>query len=267
MSTADEASTINELAADPVPTMPVPNSGEVKLLRGIGKRDENTGEIDWFDVAHVRELTGDDEETLAALETKEGLTYTEFMNHILSRAVVSIGDLVVADAPGMLNKLILADRDMLFLGAVRATYGLTRDVRVICPHCRASNDVQINLDEDFPIDRSIDDPRQPIEVKTFKGTYNLRLPTGEDVIYAQKHSKNTAQFNTVMIGRCTVFSENRPADTSEWARNLNAGVRRQLVQALEDIKLGPNLEGVDTQCAECGKNMPISLDWVSLLLG
>lgn len=268
MSTASDAETINNVAADPAPSMPTPLSTSIKLLRGLGEKHEDGTEV-WHDVAEVRELTGADEEWLAALESKPGLTYTEYMNALLDRAVVRIGTLVVADLPGIMNKLILPDRDMLFLGVVRATYGVQRDVRALCPHCGASNDISIDLDEDFPVKKAPFDLRETIKVKLKNGTVQqLRLPNGADTVAAQKGTKTDAEINTVMLSRCAVFDDNEPADRMEWARGLNVGDRRKLINALLDLngKIGPDLEGVDTQCATCGEDMPISLDWVSLLL-
>jgi hypothetical protein len=266
LSTQTVADTINSAATDPVPAMPVPLSNQVKLLRGLGKKQPD-GSDEWYDVAEVRELTGADEEYLAALEKKEGLTYTDYMTALLSRAVVNIGPLVVDRMPGLLNKLVLADRDMLFLGVVRATYGTTRDIQVVCPKCQALQDVVIDLDEDFPITYPDFDLRDTIKVNTRKGVVQLRLPTGEDTVLAQKNAKDDAQLNTAMLARCAVWDEGEaPVDPLQWARELNVGDRRKLVNALLEVEVGPKLEGVETQCAECGKDMPILLDWVSLLL-
>lgn len=267
MSTSSDADIINTSIQDPTPRMQPGLTTEIELLRGLGEKHEDGSET-WHSLAKFRELTGDDEEALAGLENKPNMTYTEYMNTLLSRAVTHIGGLEVAKYPGIMNKLILADRDMLFLGVVRATYGLTRDLRVRCPHCDESNDVQINLDEDFPIKQPEFDLRDTLKVQTHKGVYQLRLPNGEDSLEAQKKAKNDAEINTAMLARCAVFEEGEePEDRVQWAKSLNAGVRRQLVNALLEVRVGPDLEGVNAQCAHCGKDMPMLLDWVSLLLG
>jgi hypothetical protein len=36
---------------------------------------------------------------------------------------------------------------------------------------------------------------------------------------------------------------------------------------LEATAIGPDMRGVDTHCAECGEEMAVTLDWVSLLFG
>jgi hypothetical protein len=266
MATASDAETINNIASDPAPSMPTPLSTSIQLLRGLGEKGA-AGVEKWHDVAEVRELNGEDEEFLARQEGKAGLTYTEYMNTLLERSVITIGDLEVAKLPGIMNKLILADRDMLFLGIVRATYGVTRELRTKCPQCGAWNDVTLNLDEDFPIKRGDFDLRDNIKVKGKKEEFQLRLPNGEDTIEAQKVSKTDAELNTAMLARCSVFEEGKePADKMMWARQLGVADRRKLVDTLLGIELGPDLEAVDTQCAICEAPLPILLDWVSLLL-
>ncbi len=267
MNAASDADTINELASDPAPAMPNPLSTTISLLRGLGEKSTDGSIEVWHDVAEVKELTGEDEEFLARQEGKKGLTYTEYMNSLLERAVIRIGKLEVANLPGIMNKLILADRDMLFLGVVRATYGVTRELRTRCPQCNAWNDVVINLDEDFPIKEPDFDVKDTIKVVCKKATYELRLPNGEDTIEAQKVSTTDAELNTAMLARCSVWDEGKePADRMVWARGLGIADRRKLVDKLLSIDIGPDLEAVETQCASCEAPLPILLDWVSLLL-
>ncbi len=251
MSTQDEsADIINAVAAEPTPAMPVPLDNHVTLLRGLMTKDDDGNDI-WHSIAEVRELNGEDEEALATLERKEGLTYTEYMNALLERAVVKIGDLVVEKLPGIMGKLILADRDMLFLGVVRATYGSTRDMQVVCPKCQTMNDVQIDLTDDFPITKPTFDLMDTIKVQTKNGVIQLRLPNGEDTVFAQKRSVTDPELNTAMLSRCAVWEKGEaPADPIKWAKSLNIGDRRKLVNTLLDIEY----------------DMPIMLDWVSLLL-
>lgn len=266
MSTS-EADTINTAIADPAPEIPRPENGDITLLRGL-RHTTDSGDT-WHDRAVVREMNGEDEEYLASIEGKPDIMYVEYMGAVLKRAVLSIGEVDVKQHPSVIDKLIIADRDMLFLAIVRATYGTTRTLRAICEACGTRNDVEINLNEDFPIRKPNFDVREPIEVQTSKGVVKLRLPNGEDNIEASKVSKdNTAALNTHMLARCAVWSNgSAPADTTEWARRLSVGDRKKLIRSLLDVELGPKLREVDTQCAKCGEQLPVVLDWVSLLLG
>lgn len=266
MSTADIANLINEASTTSAPTYPYPLSNTVELLRGLAQ-DTDDGKV-WHTTAVVRELTGEDEEYLASLEKRNpNMPYTQFMNALLERGVESIGDLPVSEP--VLSKLILADRDMLYLGILRATYGREKELRVMCGQrdCGTWQNVTIDLDEDFPVTAPDFDIRQPIEVKLKNGTVKLRMPNGEDILSIQKHSDNAAEYNTQMIARCAVFEEGQqPIDRVQWAKGLSIPDRRKLVNTLLELDLGPHLEVVNTQCVECGADMPILLDWVSLLL-
>lgn len=264
MSTSADADTINAASTDSAPRMNPSLNEPVSLLRGI--QQEKDGEVTWHDLAVVRELTGADEEALDQVSKKKNLSYTEYMDAILKKAVISIGQLDVQAHPKVLDKLILADRNILFLAIVKATYGRTRTVRAVCTACETSNDIDIELDEDFKIEVPDFDLRVPIEVNTHKGTFKVRLPNGEDLIESQKEGKTSTETNSHILARTLVFDENEPADKLEFAKNLNVGVRRDLINALLDVQAGPDLEGVDTQCASCGEELPILLDWVSLLL-
>lgn len=266
MSMSADADTINSAMAEPAPEMPKAVNGEITLLRGLRQTTDNKDT--WHTRSVVRELTGEDEEYLANKESAPDLMYIEYMNALLQRAVVSIGDIDVQAHPGVLSKLIMADRDMLFLAIVRSTYGLTRKIRTTCAVCGVKNDVELDLYEDFPVQEPTFDLREPIEVSTSRGTVYLRLPNGEDTIEAQKLAKtNDAALNTYMLARCSVWPADEEIDRVKWAQGLSIGDRKTLIRSLLDIEVGPKLGEVDTHCAECGELLPILLDWVSLLLG
>jgi len=252
----------NAIFDEAVPQIAQQEPTSVKLLRGV--RAEEDGVVTWHMDAEVRELTGEDEEALAAIERKEGVLYTEYMNALLSRAVTRVGDLPGSET--VLSKLILADREILFLAILRATYGPTRDLHTVCYSCGTPNTVTIDLIDDFPYQSPEFDPREPFDVKGRKQTYRLRLPNADDTVFAQRHGKTDPEVNTAMLSRCVVFDQDAPEDPLDWAKKLNVADRRKLINALLDVKIGPRLEGVDTHCAECGVEMPILLDWVSLLL-
>lgn len=267
MAESDDVAAINNAMAEPVPSMAGVPQVTIDLIRGLHDADNDV----WHTEAEVRELTGEDEEYLAGLETKKGLLYSDYMASLLARAVIRIGDLIIDGSPkskAIINKLMLADRDLLYLGVVKATYGDTRLINVVCSSCKTKNDVELVLEEDFPVHYPEFDIRKGLTVETSKGEVTLRLPNGDDTVYAQEHTKNDAELNTVMLSRCAVWSKGEaPQDALKWARSLNIKDRKKLINSLLDVKVGPTLEEVDTQCASCGEDMPILLDWVSLLLG
>ena len=261
-----QADQINGAIADPVPTMPDVPVTTVELMRGLYDKDKDV----WHTDAEVRELTGEDEEYLATLERKKDLMFSEYMTAMLARAVIRIGDISmdrpIEHAKSVVDKLILGDRDLLYLAVVKATYGETRLINSVCQSCGKMNDVDLEIDEDFPVKKPDFDVRKGLEVKTSKGVITLRLPNGEDTVIAQKQSNTDAELNTVMISRCAVWPEgNAPKDPMKWARSLNIGDRKKLVNALLSIDIGPKMGEVETHCASCGEKMPILIDWVSLL--
>jgi hypothetical protein len=266
MSEQDDAARVNDAILDPVPTMPDAPDTIVDLMRGLHE-DNDEGGV-WHTRAEIRELNGEDEEYLASIENKKDLMYSEYMSALLSRTVLRVGTIEVNNNIKIIDKLILGDRDLLYLQIMKVTYGETRLIKMPCVHCSQVNDVTLELDNDFPITYPDFDVREGVRVETSKGTITLRLPNGEDTVAVQKDSKSDAQMNTAMLARCASWPEGQaPADPMKWARTLGLGDRKKLVNALLDIEIGPKLGEVETQCASCGKDMPILLDWVSLLLG
>jgi hypothetical protein len=264
MSTQETAEVINDAIADPVPHMPDAPNSVIDLMRGV--YDPSIEK--WHSQAEIRELTGEDEEYLASIENKKGLLYAEYMTAILNRAVVRIGDISISGAEGakVINKLILGDRDLLYLAVVKATYGDERTIKMTCNNCNGSNDVTLELDNDFPITSPTFDLQKGLEVEISSETVTLRLPNGEDTVEVSKNSKNDAEMNTLMLSRCAVWSDgNKPDSPVKWARSLSIKDRKKLVDALLSVEVGPKMGEVDTQCASCGETMPILLDWVSLL--
>ena len=265
MSEQAEAARINEAISDPVPTMPDAPNTVVELMRGLYESNDEGGV--WHTEAEIRELNGEDEEYLASIENKKGLMYSEYMSALLSRALLRVGGIQVNNSTKIVDKLILGDRDYLYLQIVRATYGDTRMIKIACPHCGIINDVELELDKDFPITYPDFDLRDGIKVETSKGNIILRLPNGEDTVAAQKDAKTDAELNTMMLARCSVWPEGQaPENPVQWARSLNLADRKKLINALLAVEVGPKMGEVDTQCASCGEDMPILLDWVSLLL-
>lgn len=260
-----DVSAANSAIADPVPQISDAPSTEVELLRGV--YDPVAG--DWQMVAQVRELTGDDEEYIASASSKKELSYAEYMSVLLSRSVMSIGNLKVDENPGLVDNLMVGDRDLLFVGTVKATYGRMRELEVICNHCEGTNYVTLNLDEDFSVEKPKQDLHKPLEVKLKDGQTVVKLtyPTGADSMYVAQKAKTTAEQNTLMLARCSVWDGNGPLDKEAWAKALNLGDRNKLVKALTADPPGPKMEEVKTQCAKCEEDLFILMDWVSLLFG
>lgn len=252
------ASSINDALQDPIPQVAPPPDTTVELLLGLnGDR-----------TAVVREMTGADEEFLAALEIKNSFSYAEYISALLKRTVLSIGDHDVKRFPDMVDSLIVGDRDLLFISVIKATYGKTRNFNTRCGSCGETSEVTVDLDEEFEVQGTPEEAEKKIKVVLRDGTaVTLNLPTGGDSKYVTKKGKTTAEQNTLMIARCADLP-NMSLDQKEyWARNMNLSDRNKLVAALLEIKLGPKVGEVNDPCPYCGEQITITLDWVSLLFG
>lgn len=260
------AGSVEAMLKDPVPEIGLPLPSSVTLQRGL--LDSVSGE--WQTVAEVRELTGSDEEYLSNLESKANVSYMEYMTALLRRAVVRIGSLSVENDPDLVDQLIVGDRDLLFLGIVKCTYGEERDFRVACTSCNEKNDVVINLNDDFPVQEPNVNLQEPLVVKLRNGkSVKVRYPNGGDTIWVSKQGNSVAVQNTLMLARCVLLTEEELGGQSKevWAKNLGIADRGKLIKALLEVESGPKLEGVNVQCAHCGADMPVYLNWMSLLFG
>lgn len=256
----DTTKTLDSVLNDePLPEITDSPDPVVNLICGVKSGDT------WLDTAIVREMTGEDEEFLADMDNRSSLTYPEYILALLQRTVVSIGNISVTQSPSVLNELIIGDRDLLYLSVVKATYGKSREFKVKCPHCSESNDLLIDLDDDFPIQGDRTQARDSIEV-TLKNNkkYTFRRPNAEDSRRVARASKSVAQQNTIMISRCI---KDLVGDTETWARKLAISDRSAIVNAIFDAKVGPSPQEVNAPCGHCGQDVRLALDWVSLLFG
>ena len=246
---------------DKFPEIPRQLDAMVTLQRGL--INPVTGE--WEQTAEVRELTGYDEERIASLENRKGLTYIEYFTEVLRLGVISIGNIEFKDR---LNELTIGDRNILFLAIVRTTYGRVRTFERTCTECKEVNKVSIDLYDDFPLQTPDFDPIGTIKVTLKDGTiHELRPPTAEDNIAIGKKDLNGPAQTSTMIARCSLWRHNPPVNADEWAKSLSMYDRNNLVRALTDLKLGPKLEEVSATCAHCGADMPVLIDWIFLILG
>lgn len=259
MDASSEASALNNALADPVPQIAAPPDPLVELYVGVA---DPSG--DWQKTAIVRELTGADEEALAAFEAKGGVGYADYMSFLLRRAVESIGHINVKQNPEVIDNLIIGDRDKLFMAIVEATYGPVREYQVNCSSCGQSNDVFVDISTfpDKPLKEGVG-PKVSVELKNGV-VVEMRLPNGTDSLEATKAAKTTAEQNTFLLSRCVT---NVSGNTALWAKELGMSDRSKLIKTLLDSQPGPEIGEVKAQCADCGHEFELMLDWASLLLG
>lgn len=262
---AKEASAFNTALKEEVPSIGRPESLSVELQRGL--MDPSSGL--WQTTAEVRELTGEDEEFLASLESDKTMTYSKYMNTLVARATSRIGNIQVNNSQSIVQELVSTDRDILFLGIVRATYGPEKTFNRLCEFCEKPNDITINLIDDFPISEPNFNVHEPLNVPLRKGQLlKFRMPNGADNLYVAKGAKTVAEQSTLLISRCVIWEDGQaPEDLVAWAKSMSLADRNKIIKAILNVELGPKMREVNTQCAHCGETMNVVIDWVSLLLG
>lgn len=261
MDLAQQAAAVNDVINESeLPRIGSTPSGEVTLLMGWPDIDGV-----WHTNALVRELTGEDEEALSALDARNNVSYGDYMTEMLSRAVVSVGPYKIATTPHIIDELAVADRDLLFIGIIRSTYGDVRKFTMTCPACKGDNDVNVDLSDSFPILGTTEEIRKVRAVTLRDGTVvKLKHPNGADSRFVAKHSKTTAEQNTALISRCVLVDA---PDKLSWAKKLGLADRNALIKEIMGQKFGPQAEEVNAPCGHCGETISLSIDWVSLLFG
>lgn len=269
-SLQDMAAKANEAILGDTPSMaPAPN---LTIPLPVGYEGHRS--------AVVRELNGNDEEALSSFDASAGEDDDRF-SFLLGRALVSVGPLLSAETPNLVRQLTIGDRNAVFLGTIRATYGDLREFKVKCsnPECGERLDVQIDLSDEFPMITAEDvgvKPDGTIDVPLRDGsTAVLRLPTAG--IYDEVRSllgkvMNPGVFNTQMIARCIVELRDSPTklgehtgDRVKWAGELGMSHRNRIVQALTVDQPGPRMEEVSVPCEACGVTLTVPMDWALLL--
>jgi len=264
MNTKNDAAAINAAMADPVPRIQLTPNTTVELFRGVFSDKTN----EWETTTVVKELTGEDEEALAALDADGDLLYAQYMSALLKRSVVSVGNTKITENPSIIDELILGDRDTLFLATVTATYGDNREYQINCPHCKKSNDVLIDL-KGFPTKETKLDAKASISVTLRSGeVQEFRLVTGGDSQAVSKKANSVPEQNTVLIARCALWDDKeKPRDVEKWAKKLGMKDRAVIIDKLLEAQPGPEIKEVEALCAHCEKPFPIALNWASLLFG
>lgn len=261
------------------PVMDTPSDGRVVLDRGIAVDGE------WHREAFMRETTGADEEALARFDlTKPGAVFL-FWDLLLGRTVVQIGsvnfeDMSLNQRQSKLRTLLLGDRESLFFGIIRATWGDIRTLNDVgCPHCGEVSDQNIVLGDQVKVGEDVlgcdftfkhlDDPEQVwYEVPLRRDrTVELRLPTGEDILAvatAAKTETTAVERNTVMLDRVLSKCDGVPVKPG-FSKTLSTPDRQTIISFIMDEQPGPRLGGVTTSCASCSREFWLELGLARLL--
>ena len=237
----------------------------VTLFRGVfvGGR--------WYQDAHVKELTGADEEGIARMMA--GNNVIAYVNAMVGYGVASIGPhdfaaLGLQERMGILDTLLVGEKEWLLLHVLRVTYGDNREVAVRCPSCETMNDVSFSLTDDVPV-RQLDDPTLVTYEFSCRDNTNIeyRLVTGADQAESSRRANLTVpETNTIILSHVIVAVNGKPlVDPPHYARNLGAFDRRNLLRELTSKQPGPYFEEVKLPCASCGAESTFTPGWADLL--
>jgi hypothetical protein len=247
------------------PLMGEPPDTSVKLCRGLFQGAA------WATDAEVKELSGDDEEVIArSLSQNDALS---LVNAMLTQGVVRIGNMdLLTRTPveriGIINQLLVGDKELLFLRILQVTFGDERVVDTLCPACGERIEVVYHISKDIPIRPLADATRALYEFVLRNGDrIEYRLVNGEDQTEATKRRASLLpEQNTIMLSRCITSLNGRPLiDPLHYAKALGAGDRRNLLKEINLHQPGPYFEEVKLPCAECGVESGFAPAWADLL--
>lgn len=253
---------VAESAKSPLPVADFPPDNLVTLPGGLIHKGELIKHVT------VKELTGEDEETLA--RAIQHPNQYHFIDSLLRCGVERVGDLGPDESHAALGDMLTGDRDEVILGIRSATYGATVEVfGWSCPHCGKSVDkISFSLKEDVerttlknPAEESV------FDVKLRKGaSATVRLATGAvQLAVFEMPDLTTPQRNDVMLSKC-VDTYTDPAGVKHsimlWpsmVRNMMSPDRQKILRELSQRQPGPRYNDVRFEHEECGKEVSLAL--------
>ncbi|NIY68046.1 T4 family baseplate hub assembly chaperone [Streptomyces malaysiensis] len=259
VATAATQALLNEERNSGQPVIDSPGENRLTLERGICR-----GGV-WYREAEVRELTGADEEAIAAA----GSNSAKVFETLLLRGVQTVGDEPMSQ--GLASELLIGDREYLVMAIRRATFGNDLEFEELpCPHCEELVDLTVPLDA-IPFTR-LDDPEQnEYFVPLRRGAVAfVRLPTGEDqaAILAIK-GDNVARQDSEILRRCVLRI--RHTDGTEVknppAVQLGMADRKAILRFLTETQPGPRYADFSFTHETCGKEVPLPISLAVLFRG
>ncbi|WP_405667954.1 hypothetical protein [Streptomyces sp. NBC_00055] len=235
------------------PVIDDPGQNHITLERGICREGA------WYREAEVRELTGADEEAIAAA----GSSSYKVFETLLLRGVRTVGHEFMDRK--LASELLIGDREFLVMAIRRATFGNDLEFEQLpCPDCGELVDLTVPLDA-IPFTHLPDPEQTEYDVPLRRGAAaTVRLPTGADqaAVLAIKDG-NGAKQDSEVLGRCVLRV--RQADGSVTKRpaatSLSMSDRKTILKFLTDTQPGPRYADFTFVHDTCGKEvtLPISL--------
>ncbi|MGW1261185.1 T4 family baseplate hub assembly chaperone [Streptomyces drozdowiczii] len=241
------------------PAIREPAENSLTLERGICREGV------WYRDAEVRELTGADEEAIAAA----GNNSYKIFEALLLRGVRTVGNEFMNRQ--LAGELLIGDREYLVMAIRRATFGDELDFTELpCPHCDELVDLTVPLGA-IPFTRLDDHEQTEFEVPLRRGeTAVVRLPNGEDqAAVLSLKGDNLARQDSEILSRCVLRI--RHADGTETKRppatTLGMSARKKILAFLTETQPGPRYNDFSFTHDTCGKEVPLPISLAVLFRG
>jgi hypothetical protein len=235
--------------AAPVQTIP-PTDNLVRLPGGYIKDRKVIKHVE------VRELTGEDEEALAATSSTGAAVAA-----ILNRGLKSIDG--SKPRPEDFDSLLLGDIETIVLGVYIATFGAEVTYSYSCHSCGHSAKGEIDLASDVKYVELLDasDTFFKVDLRGNRSAM-VNLPNGvTQRRLLELDSATDAELTTAILAGCLVSVDGQPSSGVSTAKQLSMADRSEIIKEVLDRNPGPRLGEVSKACEACGTNhiVPLSL--------
>jgi len=227
------------------------NEGSVTLPCGYVDGD---GEL--HDIAHLRELTGEEEDILAAPK----VAGSEKMTRILGNCLVKLGGI---DNPGrkVARGLTIGDRTVLLLALRSVSLGSVYPFRVKCPSCGHGFHTGVSLDK-LEITVMSDKKLRTHELTLPSGRRAvLKVMTGEDEADLEKKKGQFSKSDVLslsIMARLKSLNGEEKISVSD-VKSLTFRDRKAIRNWFQKVEGGVNTD-IDVDCESCSFEFQTVLD-------
>jgi len=242
--------------------------GENEFILPVGYKDEDG-------VVHrtvtLRPMTGETEEAIADPKIRDN--GGKIITALLESVIEKIGTLprVTKDT---IRDLTTIDRDFLLIKNRQVSLGDNISYTDICPHCRAKNEIHVNLANIEPKYLENEEDREltfdlPIGYTDASGTVHkeitITLPTGRvQERVAQMVRANPAQATTIMLQLITLKLGTLEFINPDVFKKMTKKDRDFISNKLSELEVGVKFD-TEVICSECGSEFVTSIPLQSLL--
>jgi len=251
------------LGGSPTTSFPVmrdPEAGTTVLPRGI-RDDAGAFHTDVV----FRELNGRDEEYLSKFTDE-----SQLFDAVIERGVDRVGSLSISEmgqseASARLNSLLVGERNILFLGVLRSSFGNERKIDWLCIGCGAENETTVMLDDDLKVNipEGLGDSHFYVDSKDRK--IQWRGLTGSDATLVKPTMNAGMQSSTILAQVITAVDDEMVLSPERFVADMLMRDRRKLMELVSENQ--PIIDtDVSVSCPSCGREQTKPLSWGELFL-